>query len=56
MTVSELQRRWKRCGGDVDCQNALIVLFQGGGGMVEEAPGGKVFTDQYGGKVFIPTT
>jgi hypothetical protein len=54
MTVAELQRRWKGCRGDVACQNALVTLFQGGGGTVAEAPGGKVFTDQFGGKVFIP--
>lgn len=53
MTVAELQKQWKRCGGDPACQAALITLFQGGGGMVQDAPGGKVFTDRYGGKVFI---
>jgi hypothetical protein len=54
MTVAELQKQWKRCGGDPGCQTALLTLFQQGGGTWVEGNGGKVFTDKYGGKVFIP--
>jgi len=54
MTVAELQKQWKRCGGDPGCQAALLTLFQQGGGSWQQGNGGKVFTDRYGGKVFIP--
>lgn len=56
MSASDVQKAWRACKGDADCQNALETLFvsQGGTITVDPAqPGGKVFTDQTGGKVFI---
>ena len=56
MTVEELQRQWKNCKGNLECETSLETLFRGGGGTIgtdPNQPGGKVFTDKFGGKVFI---
>jgi hypothetical protein len=55
MTVKELERAIKNCRGDAACIRNVESLFVTGGGTIAEQPGGKVFTDRLGGKVFIPS-